>query len=124
VDGTTSSLSNGTAKWSLNATKPATGSVTIRDNTGQTVYSGTVALNSGTQNFTWDGRSNNGVQRPNGAYTISVTATDASQQSVAVSTESEGTVDSVDLTKTPPELMVNGQGYTLDKVKRIVRSGA
>jgi flagellar basal-body rod modification protein FlgD len=33
-------------------------------------------------------------------------------------------VDSVDLTQTPPLLSVNGQNYSLDKVKRIVRSGA
>ncbi len=124
VDGATSSLANGSAKWNLTSTRPATGSLTIRDKTGQTVYTGTVSLNSGTQSFTWDGRSNNGVQRPDGPYTISVTATDANQQSVAISTEAQGTVDSVDLTESPPTLTVNGQGYTIDKVKRIVRSGA
>jgi flagellar basal-body rod modification protein FlgD len=124
VDGSTSTLANGTANWTLNTTKPANASVIIRDSTGQTVYTGEVALNSGGQAFTWNGKSNNGVQRPDGNYTISVTATDASKQAVAVSTESEGTVDSVDLTQTPPTLTVNGQGFTLDKVKRIVRSGA
>ncbi len=124
VDGATSTLANGAATWTLNASKPANGSVVIKDSTGQTVYTGEIALNSGGQTFTWNGKSNNGVQRPAGAYTISVTATDANKQSVAVSTEAEGTVDSVDLTQAPPTLTVNGQGYTLDKVKRIVRSGA
>jgi len=123
VDGATSSLANGSAKWNVTSSKPATGSVVIRDSTGQTVYTGSMSLNSGTQSFTWDGRSNNGVQRPDGAYTISVTATDASKQSIAVSTEAQGTVDSVDLTQSPPTLTVNGQNYTLDKVKRIIRSG-
>ena len=124
VDGATSTLANGAATWTLNTNKPANGSVVIKDSTGQTVYTGQVALNSGGQTFTWNGQSNNGVQRPAGAYTISVTATDANKQSVAVSTESEGTVDSVDLTQSPPTLTVNGQAYTIDKVKRIVRAGA
>jgi flagellar basal-body rod modification protein FlgD len=36
----------------------------------------------------------------------------------------QATVDSVDLTQDPPLLSVNGQNYTLDKIKRIVRTGA
>ncbi len=124
VDGATSTLANGAAKWNLSASKPASASVSVRDSTGQTVYTANLSLNAGSQAFTWDGRSNNGVQRPAGSYTISVTATDASKQPVAVSTEAQGIVDSVDLTQSPPVMSVNGQDYTLDKVKRIVRSGA
>ena len=100
VDGSTSKLANGKATWNLTSSKPATGSVVITDSTGQTVYTGTVAINSGTQSFTWDGHSTNGVQRPDGNYTISVTATDASKQPVTVTTEAQGTVGSVDLTQT------------------------
>jgi flagellar basal-body rod modification protein FlgD len=36
----------------------------------------------------------------------------------------QATVDSVDLTQDPPLLSINGQDYSLDKIKRIVRSGA
>jgi flagellar basal-body rod modification protein FlgD len=124
VDGANSSLANGAATWTMTSTKPATGTATITDSTGQTVYTGTVSLNAGAQTFSWDGHSNNGVQRPDGVYTMTITATDASKQPVAVSTESQGTVDSVDLTQNPPVLSVNGQSYTLDKVKRILRPGA
>ena len=46
---------------------------------------------------------------------------DANTQTTAISTEVQAPVDSVDLTQTPPLLSVNGQDYTLDKVKRIVR---
>src|SRR5256884_239976 len=45
-------------------------------------------------------------------------------QNVAVPTEVEGLVDSVDLTQTPPVLSMGGQDYTLDKIKRVVRPGA
>ena len=124
VDGSTSKLASGKATWNLTSSKPATGSVVITDSTGQTVYTGNVAINSGTQSFTWDGHSTNGVQRPDGNYTISVTATDASKQPVTVTTEAQGTVGSVDLTQTPPVLSINGQDYTIDKVKRIVSKAA
>ncbi len=124
VDGAATALANGKATWNLTAGKPATGTVTIKASNGQTVYSGNIALNAGTQSYAWNGYGNNGVKWPDGNYTIGVTAADASKQPVTVSTEAEGTVDSVDLTQTPPVLSVNGQDYSVDKVKRIVRSGA
>ena len=74
VDGQTAALSNGEATWSLVAPKPASATVTIKSATGQTAYSGSFTINSGTQGFSWDGRDSNGVQWPDGNYTISVTA--------------------------------------------------
>jgi flagellar basal-body rod modification protein FlgD len=121
VDGSTAQLTNGTANWSLNVTKPSTATITIKDSTGQNVYTGTVAVNPGTQNFTWNGRGNDGRVWPDGAYTLTATAVDANQQSVAISTEVQAVVDSVDLTQDTPQLSINGQNYTLDKIKRIVR---
>jgi flagellar basal-body rod modification protein FlgD len=120
VDGATASLKNGVGTWSFNVTKPATATVTIRDSTGQTAYSGTLSVNPGTQNFTWDGKSTNGTQWPDGNYTMSVTALDANQQTVAISTEVQAQVTSVDLSQSPPTLSINGSDYTLDKIKRIV----
>jgi len=121
VDGSTAQLTNGTANWSLNVSKPSTATITIKDSTGQNVYTGTVAVNPGTQNFTWNGRGNDGRLWPDGAYTLTATAVDANQQSVAISTEVQAVVDSVDLTQDTPQLSINGQNYTLDKIKRIVR---
>jgi flagellar basal-body rod modification protein FlgD len=124
VDGSTSPLANGSATWNLNVTKPSTATITIKDSIGQTVYSGAFGVNPGNQPFTWNGRGNDGRVWPDGSYTLTATALDANQQSVAISTEVQAQVDSVDLTQTPPLLSVNGQNYTLDKIKRIVRSGS
>jgi flagellar basal-body rod modification protein FlgD len=107
------------ANWSLNVTKPSTATITIKDSIGQNVYTGTIAVNPGTQNFTWNGRGNDGRLWPDGSYTA--TAVDANKQSVAISTEVQAIVDSVDLTQDAPQLSINGQNYTLDKIKRIVR---
>jgi len=124
VDGSSAALANGSATWNLNVTKPSTATIVIKDATGQTVYSGSYGVNPGNQQFTWNGRGNDGTLWPDGNYTLSATALDANQQSVAISTEVQATVDSVDLTQDPPLLSINGQDYSLDKIKRIVRSGA
>jgi flagellar basal-body rod modification protein FlgD len=124
VDGTTAALTHGQATWSFQVPKPASATVTITNATGQSVYTGGFTMNAGTQNFTWDGRGNNGVQWPDGKYTISVTAKDASGQTVAIPSEVQGVVDSIDLTQTPAVLSIGGQTFTLDKIKRIVRPSA
>jgi flagellar basal-body rod modification protein FlgD len=121
VDGATAQLTGGQANWSLNVTKPSTATITIKDSIDQNVYTGTIAVNPGTQTFTWNGRGNDGRLWPDGSYTLTATAVDANKQSVAISTEVQAIVDSVDLTQDPPQLSINGQNYTLDKIKRIVR---
>src|SRR5215831_15039362 len=124
VDGSTSQLSNGSATWNLNVTKPSTATITIKDSTGQNAFTGTMAVNPGAQTFTWNGQGNDGRIWPDGSYTLTATAMDASNQPVAISTEVQATVDSVDLTQDPPQLSINGQNYTLDKIKRIVRTAS
>jgi flagellar basal-body rod modification protein FlgD len=121
VDGQTAKLKNSSATWSFQVPKPINATVSIKNATGQTVYSGSFTMDTGLQTFSWDGRDNTGTLWPDGNYTISVTGKDASGQTVAVPTEVEGIVDSVDLNQTPPVLSMGGQDYTLDKIKRVVR---
>lgn len=121
IEGKTTTLANGSAGWSFNATKPSTATINIQNAVGSTVYTGTFSLQAGTQNFLWDGKDNNGNTMPDGEYTMSITAQDASGQTVAVSTEIQGVVDSVDVSKSPPVLNVGGKDYTIDKIKRVVR---
>ncbi len=71
VNGSAATLSNATnspAAWTFSAPSPSTANVTITSSTGQTAYSGTVSLNSGTQSFSWNGQGNNGVTWPDGTY--------------------------------------------------------
>ena len=124
IDGQTAALTNKHAAWTFNVPKPVTATVTVKSSTGQTVYSGSFSMNPGMQTFEWDGRDANGTQWPDGNYTISVTAKDANGQTVSIPSEIEGVVDSVDVSKTPPELSVGGQSFTLDKIKRVVRPRA
>jgi flagellar basal-body rod modification protein FlgD len=122
VDGATTQLdATKGATWTMTVSKPSTTTVVITDSTGQTAYTGTFAMQAGTQNFTWDGKGNDGRTWPAGNYTLSATATDASGQNVGVSTEIQAVVDSVDVSKDPPILSINGKDYTADQIKRVVR---
>ena len=121
VNGSTAPLANGKANWTLNSTQPATATVTIADAPGRTAYTGTLAVNSGNQTFTWNGQGNDGTIWPAGNYTLTATAVSASGQNTAISTQIQAPVDSVDLTQNPPLLSVAGQNYTLSQIQKIVR---
>jgi flagellar basal-body rod modification protein FlgD len=122
VDGNTTVLANGQATWQLAVPKPVTATITFKSATGVQVYSGTRPLNTGTQAINWDGKDSSGLQWPDGNYTITVTAQDTSGKPVAIPTEIEAVVDSADLSQTPPVLSIAGQDYTVDKIKRVIRT--
>jgi flagellar basal-body rod modification protein FlgD len=123
VDGSTTALKDSKATWTFTSDKPATATISISDKTGNLAYSGNFTLNAGQQNFTWDGKAKNGQQWPDGDYKMTITAKDTSGNTVNVSTTVQGTVDSVDLTSTPPTLSIGGQSFTTDKIKSVVRPG-
>ena len=109
------------ATWNFQSDKDTSATITITNAAGQTCYSGNFALKQGNSSFVWDGKGNDGVQFPAGTYTLTATGKDSSGNNVAISTEVQGIVDSVDLTASPPLLSIGGQNYTTDKIKRVVR---
>jgi len=124
VNGSTAQLANGQATWALNATQPANATVTITAASGQVAYTGTYAINSGSQTFTWNGVGNNGTTWPAGNYTLTASAVTASGQTTTVTTQLEGKVTSVDLSQTPPLLAMGGQNYKITDIQQIVAPGS
>jgi flagellar basal-body rod modification protein FlgD len=120
VDGSTAQFDK-SATWNFQAEKESSATITITDSTGQTAFTGSYSLKQGNSSFVWDGKGNDGVQWPAGTYTMTATGKDSSGNSVAISTEVQGIVDSVDLSASPPLLSIGGQSYTTDKIKRVVR---
>jgi flagellar basal-body rod modification protein FlgD len=120
VDGSTAQFDK-SATWNFQAEKDTSATITITDSTGQTAFTGSYSLKQGNSSFVWDGKGNDGVQWPAGTYTMTATGKDSSGNSVAISTEVQGIVDSVDLSASPPLLSIGGQSYTTDKIKRVVR---
>jgi flagellar basal-body rod modification protein FlgD len=122
INGNAAALSNATntpATWSINSSAPATGTVTITSQAGTTVYSGTVALNAGTQTYSWSGGGSNGQTWPDGTYTMTINATGANGQAVTVSTQVQGVVTAVNINQNPPTLTVSGQTVPISQVQSL-----
>jgi flagellar basal-body rod modification protein FlgD len=123
VDGSKTQF-DGSATWNIKAPKDTNATITITNSAGQTAYSGNFSLSQGNASFVWDGKGNDGTQWPKGSYTLTATGKDSGGNNIAISTEVQGVVDSVDLTASPPLLSIGGQTYTTDQIRRVVRSTA
>jgi flagellar basal-body rod modification protein FlgD len=122
VDGSTAALTNASATWKLGVATNSNVSISIANSTGQTVFTGSYAVNAGSNHpFMWNGKGNDGTQWPDGEYKMTATATDSAGNTVAVSTQIQGVVSSVDLTQSPPLLSINGQNYTINQIKSIAQ---
>jgi flagellar basal-body rod modification protein FlgD len=108
------------AAWNIKAPTGTATTITITNSTGQTAYTGNFTLTQDNASFLWDGKGNDGVQWPEGTYTLTATGKDSSGKTVAVSTEVQGVVDSVDLTASPPLISIGGQTYTTDQIRRVM----
>ncbi|CAN5323139.1 flagellar hook capping FlgD N-terminal domain-containing protein [soil metagenome] len=123
VDGSTAKF-DGNATWNFSSPSSSAATISITSATGATAYSGSFNIASGNSSFVWDGKGNDGTSWPVGDYKMTVTAKDSTGKDVAISTEIQGTVDSVDLTASPALLSIGGKNYTLDQIKRVVRASA
>jgi flagellar basal-body rod modification protein FlgD len=116
-----SSSSSSSATWLINVPTASNVTITITNSSGQTVYSGSAAAAAGNaQPFTWNGQGSDGTQEPDGNYTLTATATDSANNSVAITTDVAGVVTSVDLTQSPPLLTIGGQTFTVNQIQGIL----
>ncbi|MCK1740583.1 flagellar biosynthesis protein FlgD [Bradyrhizobium sp. 139] len=106
----TSTLSNGSATFGYSLSSAASNvSISVKDSSGSTVWTGTGSGNAGSNSFTWDGKDSSANQLTDGGqYTISVTATDSTGNSVLNYTTVTGTVTGIDTSTSTPSLTVNG----------------
>ena len=120
VNGSTAGLTNSSATWDLNIPSASTVNVSITSSTGQTVFTGSYTVQAGhSQPFTWNGQGNDGTQYPDGSYKLTATAADGAGNNVAITTQIQGVVSSVDLTQSPPLLSIDGQTYTVSQIQSI-----
>jgi flagellar basal-body rod modification protein FlgD len=122
VDGSTAALTNASATWDLSVPTNSNVAISITNSTGQTVFTGNYAVTAGNNlPFTWNGQGSDGTQWPDGSYKLTAIAADSVGNPVAVSTQIQGVVNSVDLTQSPPLLSINGQNYTVSQIKSIAQ---
>ena len=101
------SLANGAANWTYSLPAAAATSVlTIMNDSGKVVYAGLGETGQGNHTLAWDGKDNNGNTLPDGAYTLTVTAKDASGAAITPSVASAGTVTQIDMTSGTPQLVI------------------
>ncbi|MBD8066950.1 flagellar hook assembly protein FlgD [Devosia sp. PTR5] len=120
ASGQTAELKDGGANWSFNAEAAvANANVTIKNASGQVVYTETGSLDAGNGSFLWDGKGSDGNTQPDGLYTISIDGTDLSGRNVNVTTSSTGVVTGVDFSGSEPMLTVGNQKMALKDVTSV-----
>lgn len=103
--------------WAYSANANAANStVTIKDATGQVVYTQTGPINAGPGTFRWDGKGSDGNVKPNGVYTIDIKGKDSNGQDVKISTASIGIVTAVDFTGDIPVLTIGSRRVAITDV--------
>jgi flagellar basal-body rod modification protein FlgD len=118
---TSSSATSSSATWLINVPTASNVTINITNSSGQTVFSATAPAAAGNaQPFTWNGQGSDGTQEPDGNYTLTATAKDSANNTVAITTQVEGVVSSVDLTQSPPLLTIGGQTFTVNQIQSIV----
>ena len=121
VNGSTATMTNSKATWELSVPSNSDVTVNITSGTGQTVYTGTYAVSAGNnQPFAWNGLGSDGTQQPDGSYKLTATGKDSAGNTVAITTQVQGVVSSVDLSQSPPLLTIDGQTYTVNQIQSIV----
>jgi flagellar basal-body rod modification protein FlgD len=116
ADTTTLQGEQATFGYSLNSAA-ANVTLSIKDASGNIVWSGTGPSAAGMNSFTWDGKTNDGTQLADGGqYTLNVTATDASGNSIYGYTTITGKVDDVDNSSGTTMLDIGGVSVSVNNV--------
>lgn len=118
--GNKAELANGTAVWGFTAEATAAdATVTIKDAQGNVVYTETGSLAKGEGKFIWDGRGSDNNIKPDGTYTISITAKNLSGNNVKVTTATTGIVSAVDFSGDVPVLTIGSSRIKLTDVTNV-----
>jgi flagellar basal-body rod modification protein FlgD len=114
------SLAAGSANWTYNLSGNAAATkLSVSDASGKTVFSTAGQTTSGNSSFAWDGKDNNGNQLPDGTYKLTVTAADAAGNDIKSSVASAGTVAQIDMTVSPPKLVVGSMEVGLSDIAAV-----
>jgi flagellar basal-body rod modification protein FlgD len=99
------------------------GTISILDENGDTVYSTDAEKTAGTHDFVWDGKNNSGNMAPAGTYTLKVSAGNATTTSLNVTTYVPGRVTSLESADDGTLVLnVNGQKVPLTDVRKIAEA--
>lgn len=113
-------LIGGSANWTYNLGGPAaTTELMVTDANGKTVYTATGEMGAGNHSFAWNGKDNGGNQLSDGAYKLTVTATDAAGGKIDSNVASAATVTQIDMTGSTPRLIIGTMEIDLADIAAI-----
>ena len=116
ASGVKSELVEGSAAWHFATAKDATITVTVKDASGNSVFTKQGSVKSGESVFNWDGIGSDGKQKPDGSYSIQIEARDGDGKLIDVATEMTGEVTGIDLSGTEPVLIVGTARVNLSAI--------
>jgi flagellar basal-body rod modification protein FlgD len=118
--GANSELSGGHAEWSYSLQNDAPKAyISIRDQSGRTLFSEQTSLGAGENTYVWDGVTSDGTSASDGTYSITIDARNEEGQYVPVSTQTTGVVDGVDFGSYEPILIVGGARVKMSSVNSV-----
>jgi flagellar basal-body rod modification protein FlgD len=113
----TAPLSNGQANFVYNLPSASTSTaLSVVDSNGRVVYTQTGETDAGSHPFTWDGKTNAGVQLPDGNYTLKIQAANASGSAITPAIASIGTVQAVGVANGTATFTVNGMSVPMSQL--------
>jgi flagellar basal-body rod modification protein FlgD len=113
----TAPLSNGQANFVYDLPSASTSTaLTVVDSDGRVVYTQPGETDAGSHAFSWNGKTNAGVQLPNGNYTLKIQAADANGSAVTPSIASIGSVQAVGVENGTATFTVNGMSVPMSEL--------
>ncbi|MCF4099764.1 flagellar hook assembly protein FlgD [Maritalea mediterranea] len=113
-------LKDGNATWTYGMTRDAAeATITIKNSAGAVVFTEKAPLESGENDYTWDGKTNDGTLAPEGKYSIAIEALDSNGGKIDHYTMTAGMVETVDFAGGDPILVVNGTKVEMSAVAKV-----
>jgi flagellar basal-body rod modification protein FlgD len=120
ASGATTDLLDGAANWIYRVDAAAENTnITIKDASGNVVYTENLSLAAGTDQIVWDGTTSSGTQLTSGRFTITIDARDGNGKYVPVTTEMQGVVDGVDVSGSEPFILIGDLRIPLSSISAV-----
>jgi len=121
VDSSSLTLSGGKANIAVNMASAGNATLTIKNSTGQVVATlGPGALAAGDNTIPWNGQNAYGTQLADGAYTVSVAATDGSGNAITANTQTSALVTGISFANNAVQITAGGNQYPLTSINSIL----
>jgi flagellar basal-body rod modification protein FlgD len=120
ASGATTDLLDGAANWIYRVDAAAENTnITIKDASGNVVYTENLSLAAGTDQIVWDGTTSSGTKLTSGRFTITIDARDGNGKYVPVTTEMQGVVDGVDVSGSEPFILIGDLRIPLSSISAV-----